>query len=196
MAFLASPLFSVGITYINKNILKVSDFQYGMVESVFVSSMLVAPFLSSIIGKKVIIGKMLYYDILIVSTLMLCMAVVPFSPFLHLFSANTVPYIVLVSLVFLVGLVVNVANIAIGAFFQKQVPLHMMGRVGTVLSSISMGAIPLGQMVFGIMYDHVAASICVLLPSLILLFFTLAAMRDLDKADTEKIEGRSAVSKA
>ncbi|MFU0783396.1 MAG: MFS transporter [Thermoanaerobacterium thermosaccharolyticum] len=57
--FTSNPILSVGLTYISKQILKITDYQYGILQSTFAISMIASPFISSIITKK--------YDLSVIS---------------------------------------------------------------------------------------------------------------------------------
>ena len=97
------------------------------------------------------------------------MAVVPAHAYLGLFKTNLIPYISLIILCFLTGIFVTIANIALSGLFQKKVPLELMGRVGTVMSAGCLACAPLGQMIFGILYDHINSSLCYIIEGVIAL---------------------------
>lgn len=185
--FVGDPVFSIGLTYISKKILLVSDFKYGIIQSIFVSSMLVSPLIAGIVNKKLSLGKIIFFDILFTSIFIAIMSIVPVPSFLRLFNHNTIPYVSLAAVIFLIGLVSSIGNIALGTFFQQQIPLNMMGRVGTVMNSVSMAAIPLGQMIFGFMYDKVPAYICVLIPAAVLFIASITLTRNLDEKESNEI---------
>jgi MFS family permease len=170
--FVFSPIFSIGLTYVSKRILKVSDFQYGFMQMAFVVSMMIAPFVASNYVKKYTLGKILFFDVLICSILIAVMAIIPTSQFLSLFSSNLIPYISFIVIIFLIGAIITTANIALSSMFQKIVPISMLGRVGSVMSTACMACIPLGQVLFGVLFDNLSAWICILIGSLIL-FITI-----------------------
>lgn len=174
--FAFPPIGSIGLVYISKQILKITDSQYGFLESILVVSMLVSPFVASRISKKYSVGKIFFGVILITSILIAIMAVIPSSLYLNLFKTNLVPYVSLIIVIFMIGLVVSVGNIALGTMFQKEVPLEIMGRVVTVMSTVTMAAMPLGQILFGFLFDKVDTWICVLLSASIF-FATVVIFR-------------------
>jgi hypothetical protein len=53
----------------------------------------------------------------------------------------------------MIGFVITIANITLNTVFQKEIPLDMLGRAGTLMSTVSMGAMPLGTMLFGFLFD-------------------------------------------
>jgi len=166
--FAFNPLFSVGIIYISKSVLKVSDFLYGTLQSILVISMFIAPFLCSYISKKIKLGKLLFFDIFFVSFLIAIMSIIPSSKFLGLFSGNIIPFVSLIVITFTICVIIGVGNISIGTMIQSEVPIHMMGRVSTVMNTGLLAASPIGQMVFGVLYDKIDTWICVFIVFVIL----------------------------
>lgn len=158
--FFGDPIFSLGFTFISKQVLKVSDVQYGAMESIAVISLIIAPFLSSIVSRKMDLCKILFLDILLCGIFTLLLAVIPSPGYLNMFSSNTVPYISMIIVAFTIGLVTTVGNIALGTVFQKEVPISMLGRVGTLMSTMCMAAIPLSRMIFGVLFDKIPAYMC------------------------------------
>lgn len=167
--FSIAPLFSVGLIFIIKEILHASDFQFGMFQMVFACSMIIAPLLSAKFIKKIPVGKLLFGSFLVLGCLILVMAVIPSEFILARFTANTVPIILLLAISFSVGIVVTIANIAVGTLFQQSTPVEMMGRVGAVSGLAITVFIPIGQMLFGYLYDTIAPSVVIILSSAILL---------------------------
>lgn len=177
--FAADPVFSVGFAYIAKKILKLTDFQYGTIESGFVIAMMLAPFLCSGIARKFEIGKLVFYDFIITALLFGVLAIVPSPFYLNMFSSNVIPYISIIAITFIMGLVITTANIALGTVFQKEVPLDMLGRAGTLMSTLSMGAMPLGRMLFGVLFDKLPAYLCVLISAAIIFIATVVLRKGL-----------------
>lgn len=167
--FVFDPLFSTGLTYITKKLLQVSDFEYGLMQMIIVASMLLSPFIASKYAKKYTLGKILFIDVLISSLLIGIMAVVSSPIFIGLFSNNLIPFISIISVCFIIGMVISTANIALSSLFQKIVPISMMGRVGTVMNTFCMAIVPLGLLIFGFLFDIISAWVSVSIASFILL---------------------------
>lgn len=171
--FVLTPLLSgVGITYVSKKILKVSDSQYGFILMASVLSMIIAPFWGSGYINKRSLNKILFSSFFIISILITVMAITATPLYSSLFKGKLIPYISFTIIVFLIGGILAIANIALGTMFQKMVPISMLGRVGAVMSSSCMSCIPLGQLFFGMLFDTISAWICILISSLIL-FITI-----------------------
>lgn len=167
--FSIAPLFSVGLIFITKEVLKASDMQFGLFQMVFAASMIIAPLISAKFVKKVVVGKLLFRSFFTLGCLILLMAVIPTSFVLTAFDTNLVPLLLLLSISFCVGIVATIANIAIGTLFQQTTPIDMLGRVGAVSGLAITVFIPLGQMLFGFLYDRIAPSLVILLSGVLLL---------------------------
>lgn len=171
--FAVDPVCSVGFVFISKQVLKVTDFQYGLIESTFVVSMLFSPFIISKIAKKYDIAKAAFWSFLFVGVFVGILSIVPAKYFLDLFHSSFIPYVVMLTIVFFIGVLSTISNICMGTLFQKEVPIEMMGRVGTLLNTVSMAAMPIGRFVFGMLFDKLPANICILAAA-ILLIVTMA----------------------
>lgn len=177
--FAFAPISSIGLAFISKEILKVSDYQYGILESVLVISMIIGPFIIGKISKRFSVGKIFFLDIFINGILVAIMAIIPSSLYLNLFSSNKVPYLSLMAIIFMIGLVLSVGSIATGTLFQQEVPIEIMGRANTVMSSISMAIMPIGQMLFGFLFDNIPAWMCLAITSIIYLVSSLVFRKSL-----------------
>lgn len=63
----------------------------------------------------------------------------------------------------------TISNIAIGTIFNQIVPIELMGRTSTVFNLLVCISIPIGQMIFGYLYDIIAPSYVIAISSLILI---------------------------
>lgn len=188
--FCIGPLFSIGLIFIIKEILKANDFQFGIFQMVLSASMLAAPILCGGIIKKLKIGKLCYLSFLIISILILIMAIIPSNLFINSFNTNMVPFAVLLSISFMIGVAATVANIALGTLFEQIVPLELMGRTSTVFNLAVTVFIPIGQMLFGFLYDIILPSVVVVISGLILVITVLkykAALINYDEIESESI---------
>lgn len=163
--FAMSPVFQIGIVFIAKEILKVSDFQFGLFQTVLSASTIVAPLIGSKYVKKMRIGKLLFTSFLVMGLTILSMSLIPLKSSLNVL----VPYILLLSGSFIIGLSATYANIATGTLFSQIVPLELMGRASTIMSMSMTILIPIGQMIFGFLYDIIDANYVFIISATILL---------------------------
>lgn len=164
--FLFVPFSSVGITYISKRVLKVTDFQYGLLATSLVIAMMIGPLFASSFTKRFKLGTILFWGILLDSIIVGIMSIVPTPQYLSLFKSNLIPYISIVLLFFIIGLISSIYNIAMSVMFQQTVPLDIMGRVATVMTTVCMACSPLGTILFGFLYDNISASSCLILTAI------------------------------
>lgn len=168
--FSVSPLFAIGVIFIIKEVLKSTDFQFGLFQSIFSLSMIVSPLLFSGYIKKTKIGKLCFNSFMATALLILLMALVPAPFVLNLFDTNIVPFILLLAISFVIGMFATVVNIVTGTLFSQVVPLELMGRTSTVFNLLVTVFIPIGQMLFGYLYDIISPSYVILLNGIIIVF--------------------------
>ena len=102
-----------------------------------------------------------------------------------------VSYVGILIVSFVVGIIVTVANIALGTLFDKIVPLNIMGRTSTVFNFVVTVLIPLGQMIFGFLLDITFTSIVISISGTILLAAIMKykfALLDYDRNESIKEE--------
>lgn len=182
------PLFGIGLIYIIKEVLKVNDMQFGAFQMVLSASMLLAPILCGGIIMKIRIGRLTYASFTITSILILVMSIFPSSFVIKTFNTNMVSYVGLLIISFLIGLVVTVANIAIGTLFNQIVPLELMGRTSAVINLAVTVFIPVGQMIFGFLYDIIIPGVVVIISGIILMIVTMFYKKALLSYDEIEIE--------
>ncbi|NLV88758.1 MAG: MFS transporter [Tissierellia bacterium] len=170
--FSVAPLFSIGLIYIVKEVLKANDLQFGVFQMVLSASMLAAPILCGGIMKKIKVGRLSYLSFTTISILIFIMALIPSSTFINAFRTNMVPIIGLMIISFLVGMAATIVNIGLGTLFSQVVPLDLMGRTSTVFNLAVTVFIPIGQMIFGVLYDIIIPTVAVALSGLLLIVIT------------------------
>ncbi len=137
--------------------------------------MIASPFISSIITKKYKLGKILFLDIFSVSILYFLLSFTISPIYLQGFSYILKPYISLMIIIFFVGLITSIGNIALTTMLQIVIPLKLMGRIIATISTCLMIVTPLGQMIFGILLDKIPGwiniIICASINFVVILFF-------------------------
>lgn len=187
--FSVSPLFAIGVIYIIKEVLKSTDFQFGLFQSIFSLSMIVSPLLFSGYIKKNKIGKLCFNSFMVTALLIFLMAFVPAPFVLNLFDTNIVPFILLLVISFVIGMFATVVNIVLGTLFNQVVPLELMGRTSTVFNLLVTVFIPIGQMLFGYFYDIISPSYVILLNGIIIVLALIkyrSILIEIDNQDDNK----------
>jgi len=163
--FSIAPVAQIGITFISKEILKVTDFQFGLFQTIMSTSMILAPLIGGKYVKKMRIGKLLFTSFLAIGFTVLSMSLIPLKSSMNVI----IPYVLLLIGSFIIGMSATFANISLGTLFSQIVPLELMGRASTIMSMAMTILIPIGQMLFGYLYDRIEANYVFVIAGVILL---------------------------
>ena len=144
--------FNVGFPFIVNTKLHMPSVQFGIVEGAFaVGTLLLSIYLS--FGKEfkqpLSVSKM---GIFTLGLLVIAAAVPMLIPFTSL--SVFIYYFVLM---FIFGAVNILVNIPIMVLMQKKIANEYKGRVFTILETFAMGMMPVGTLLFGVLYDYVPA---------------------------------------
>ncbi len=180
--FAVSPIFQIGLTFISKEILKVTDFQFGLFQMIISASMIIAPIIGGKYIKKMRIGKLLFTSFLVIGLTVLLMSLIPLKSSMSVL----IPFGLLLFGSFIIGVYVTFANISIGTLFSKIIPLELMGRASTIMGLSMTILIPIGQMIFGFLYDRIDANYIFAISGLILLVDTFIYKKPLLEYELEK----------
>lgn len=154
---LISPAISVGLIFVASQLLVITDWQLGMLQTALVSGSLIGTFLTGSLGNRYKLEKLLALAVIVIGGLIVAIAGNASALYLGLFESNLVPFITLVLIAVSITTVAVITNIGVATMMQKEVPIEMFGRVSSVKETFSMAAVPLGQMVFGIVFDYTTA---------------------------------------
>ncbi len=150
----------VGFPYLVRTVLMLSAKHYGIAESAMGIAAILGGFSVGLLGKKLKIDK------LYILMLILGICFIPIGGILLFPCSTLVKYIILV-LAFCVGQIAcSIFSIYSITAIQEKTPQHLIGKVMAFIVTISMCAQPLGQLVFGFLFDTFADSTyLVLIPS-------------------------------
>lgn len=187
--FSISPVFSVGLIYILKEVLKATDFQIGLFETVVSLSMILAPIIGTRFIKKMKIGNLCYLSFVFIGIVIFIMSLIPSKAVLNSFSTSFIPYIFLIFTSFSIGVLATIANIALGTIFDQVTPVELLGRTSTIFNLAVTIFIPIGQMLFGFLYDIISPSYVIVISGVILILSVIKYRENLLKADEDKNVG-------
>lgn len=153
--FSLGGLFEVGIAYVLKEVLKVSDGYYGIFLSVTLVGMLIAPFATTGIFRKIEMTKFMAFAFSLSGAITILMGGVIYMATQNGFSTWWVPYLTLAFLCIVMIIFIGACNIVIGTMMQQQVPIEMMGRVSSMFGALITVAMPFGQVLVGLGLDYV-----------------------------------------
>lgn len=168
-----TPVFSIGYTFICKNVLNVTDFEYGIAEAVLVGGPIIGPFLVGIFSKKIAVEHLFYNVLIISSVIMIGMSIFISQTFCSFFNNTHFVLILFVAAVIILSIALIIFNISFFTLLQSETPDEILGRVSAVVMTISMGAVPLGQLLFGIMFDVFEAYVPILISAIAIILLSV-----------------------
>ena len=174
-------------TYILKQVIKISDLQLGLLQSIMMIAMFISPFICSYISKKLKITSILYWDNFIIGLTILVIAFISSPLYINQFSNNVGPYISMTVTYSFIALLSGINSILLGTILQQETPSLMIGRVSSVLNTLLVIATPLGQMVFGVLLDKAPVYICVSIISAIVIVSSII-FKILNKSSLQQLD--------
>ncbi|MDD3206724.1 MAG: MFS transporter [Lachnospiraceae bacterium] len=145
------PVYSVGLPYVEKIIIGVSDEMYGISEGLVGAGMIAGAFLTSAISKKLPFQKMHFYF----SAIAVLIFGMGCSTFLgtNLKNGLLVSYVLLTLCCVLFTCILTIVNIMNLTYMQTEIPEEYMGKSMALIMSLSIALMPIGQIIFGNLYD-------------------------------------------
>ena len=167
--FSIAPLFSVGLIFLVKEVLLQSDFRLGLLQTVLSASMIAAPILLTKKLKKMRLGDVLVISFLAIGFLIFLISATVNKNIMNI-NDGFLSYSIVLVTCFTIGIFTTAVNISVGTLFQKIVPMEYMGRTSTVLGLGCTLMIPIGQILFGYLYDIINPGIVMILNGAIIIF--------------------------
>lgn len=162
----------IGLPFIVVQELKIEATHFGFIEAMIAAGMLASSIYFSMRKEVKFPLQFAKRGILVMSVLLAGMAM----PLLIQFTYTAaVVYYLLLMLIF--GITNVFVNTPIGVMMQKDVDEEYRGRVFGILESMAMAMMPLGYLLFGLLYDILPAEYVVLGSSLCLIVLTAYLMR-------------------
>ncbi|MDY0318142.1 MAG: MFS transporter [Candidatus Izemoplasmatales bacterium] len=185
--FSIAPLFSVGLIFLVKEVLVQSDFRLGLLQTVLSASMIAAPMLLTKKLKQMKLGDVLVKSFLIIGFLIILISVTVNQTVFSI-SNGLLSYIIVLVTCFIIGVFVTAVNIAVGTLLQKIVPLEYMGRTSTVLGLGTAIMIPIGQVIFGYLYDIINPGIVMILNGAIIILTVIIYYKQMHLIESDTKE--------
>ena len=185
--FSIAPLFSVGLIFLVKEVLVQSDFRLGLLQTVLSASMIAAPMLLTKRLKQMKLGDVLVKSFLIIGFLIMLISITVNQSVFSI-SDGLLSYIIVLVTCFIIGVFVTAVNIAVGTLLQKIVPLEYMGRTSTVLGLGTAIMIPIGQVIFGYLYDIINPGIVMILNGAIIILTVIIYYKQMHLIESDTKE--------
>ncbi len=174
-----SALFIIGLPYLVKIYLGMSAQAYGFAEAAMGMGSILGGLVSGLAGKKMPFKHSHYF---LLGTPLLLIPVI----LILLFQApGKMIYAVLLFSVMIGMGFAALFTIAAQTFIQKSTPVHMLGKVGAFVSTICVCALPIGQAMYGGLFELFFGSpwVVVLVGTVISMMLAYAAKRTLRNAE-------------
>ena len=174
-----SALFIIGLPYLVKIYLGMSAQAYGFAEAAMGMGSILGGLVSGLAGKKIPFKHSHYF---LLGTPLLLIPVI----LILLFQApGKMIYAVLLFSVMIGMGFAALFTIAAQTFIQKSTPVHMLGKVGAFVSTICVCALPIGQAMYGGLFELFSGSpwVVVLVGTVISMMLSYAAKRTLRNAE-------------
>lgn len=153
-----TPLYTVGVPYVEKIILGVSDQLYGLSEAILGVGMIIGALLSTAVAKYNPFEKLHRLFLFMgVGILGMGCCLTPWilgSNPTHLTAYGLFSFFGFILMFF----VANV-NIQCLTFIQLQVPQNLMGKTMALTTALSTAFMPIGQIIFGQLYDKLSSGL-------------------------------------
>ena len=157
--FAFSGMFNVLLPYTFIQKFSISEAQYGTFTSVVFIGMVIGPVLGAMWSKRARTERIILIGMSITSVMMLGLGLYTSALAPDRFHTPMGLMIGTGIFMFITCMLIAIINVCISTHFQKIVPLEVMGRVGSVFSTLMMASSPLGQMLFGTMLETIDPSI-------------------------------------
>lgn len=174
-----SALFIIGLPYLVKIYLGMSAQAYRFAEAAMGMGSILGGLVSGLAGKKIPFKHSHYF---LLGTPLLLIPVI----LILLFQApGKMIYAVLLTSVMIGMGFAALFTIAAQTFIQKSTPVHMLGKVGAFVSTICVCALPVGQAMYGGLFELFSGSpwVVVLVGTVISMMLAYAAKRTLRNAE-------------
>ncbi|KNZ41271.1 MFS transporter [Acetobacterium bakii] len=168
-----TPLYTVGVPYVEKIILGVTDEMYGFSEGILGIGMILGAILSTLIAKYNPFEKLHRFFVLMgIAILGMGLCLTPWL--LGKSSMHLTAYVLFTCFGFILMFLVANVNIQALTFIQLQVPQTIMGKTMALTAALSMAFMPVGQVIFGQLYDKLSFNLILIYVGVMGLTFAAA----------------------
>jgi len=147
-----TPIYTIGVPFLVKITLGAGDGLYGLAECLISLGGILGAFLAGVFSARVRISRLFAFFVSL-GAVFAVMAFTVYAPWLEGASPYPANYALFSASAFLGVCLMSAFNVIYIAFVQKQVPHAMMGKVMSLMIAFSMCCIPVGQLLFGTLFE-------------------------------------------
>lgn len=159
---------SVGLPFIQINVLHFSNSVYGMTEAIFPIGLILSGFLLSAVKEVKFPLFCSWFSINFLGVFFVVLGVL-----LSLQLTYTYTILIIGAFNFLLGVTLTYTNVPMLTWVTKETPANLQGRVFNLLNTGSQLLVPLGILVFSVLFDHYSSSIIFIITGICILLVTL-----------------------
>lgn len=178
---------SVGIPFLCKIVFKITDIQFGLTETLSVAGTLVGAIFAPKVAKKVSLEKLFSLVILGCGMLLILLSAVISSPAVSAIDSIFITWIITVIILICFSIICALINIVLATLMQKVTPNNMLGRVMSVVVTISMVAMPLGQVIYGALFDSISSFYIFGASALMILLISIISFKVLKSPEEQPV---------
>ncbi|MDN3985671.1 MFS transporter [Lactiplantibacillus plantarum] len=176
---------NVGLPYLQIHVLKLSTQQYGLTESSVAIGMVLGGIIFQLFKRQFSVPNAFCFMIMFAVTL----SFLGIPIFYNIGSSATTIFYCFVNL--LLGCLIIFINTPLIAYFQTEVPVEYQGRVFSIQSTITSLLIPIGTVIYGVLFDRISGTWIFLGSGIILALISLVAViRILKNKGEEDVSAR------
>lgn len=190
-----TPLFLVGIPYIIKITLGMSDSLFGLTQGGISLSMVFAAIAIGFISKKLKVNN-LYLWFVASGILFIPMALTIYPEFVNNDGKITMQYLIFSLSTMLIMFAITIINIFIITLLQQQTPNLLLGKVMAILTAVSTCSVPVGQVLFGTLIDRFADNIHTLVFAVAIITILLALVTKKLFSTVKEVDNNQKVSES
>ena len=181
--FLLVGIISIGLPFIIRTVLGLSAAHYGTAQSVLGLSVIIGSISVSFLATRLKTSK-LHWALIVVGAAMIPAGVVFLLP-----VGAMVKYIIVVLSTFVLQFAACIFSIFALSIIQQKTPNEMIGKIMAYVATITMCAQPLGQMVYGVLFDNFSDSLylILILTGLITCIIGISSKRTFSNLDNQRV---------
>ncbi len=146
--FFVMGVLMVGLPYIVRTVLALNANYYGVAESALAVATIIGSILAGLFVKKINTQKLSFF-LSLIGIFMIPMGLVFLIP-----NNITLKYVINVSSLCGMQISISIFSIFAVSLIQQKTPNHFIGKMMAYTSAITLCVQPIGQMVYGFLFDH------------------------------------------
>ncbi|QDQ02117.1 MFS transporter [Lysinibacillus fusiformis] len=155
----------VGIPFISRVDLKVSNTQFALIEIVVILGVIFGASLSGLIKKKLTTDQLFVRMINIIGLAFLCIGIVVFG----IINNLQVSFYLILALYLVLGITSINVSIAFQTELQKEVDNKFLGRISSIVIALIMASVPIGQGIYGWMFEVLPSEVPFIISAVVIL---------------------------